>query len=100
MSAAIGNRILPPLLFRNNITPILSLQYTQLTLLTPATPIVFKPQAWLPGNAADREGKPANRLATINVYIRMPAQRPAEVLGTLMHAQLPIISNPLHYAPY
>jgi len=29
----------------------------------------------------------------------MPAQRLAEVLGTLTHAQLPVVYNNLHYAP-
>jgi len=29
----------------------------------------------------------------------LPAQRQAEVLGTLMHAQLHVLCNSLHYAP-
>jgi len=33
-------------------------------------------------------------------YMVLPAQRPAEVLGTPMHAQLHVLSNCLHYAPF
>jgi len=45
-------------------------------------------------------GKASSRSsANINVYMCMPAQRQAEVLGTLTHAQLPVLSNSLHYAP-
>jgi len=39
---------------------------------------------------------PIQRRCTIPVP---PAQRPAEVLGTLTHAQLLTVYQPLHYAP-
>jgi len=53
----------------------------------------------LPGNAAFREGKHRSSDAILQLH-RMPAQRQAEVLGTLMHAQLTVLYNSLHYAPF
>jgi len=37
---------------------------------------------------------------TLYDMLRMPAQRPAEVLGTPEHAQLTTVHHRLHYAPY
>jgi len=34
------------------------------------------------------------------MIILPPAQRQVEVRGTLTHAQLTVLSNDLHYAPY
>jgi len=63
------------------------------TLLRKATSIAFSEAGDLPGIAS--EGKAGRRRRALQLTPGMPAQRPAEVLGTPTHAQLPNVYKQL-----
>jgi len=52
----------------------------------------------MPGIAAEGQAEQARATPLLYYYLSMPAQRPAEVLGTLTHAQLTRTCHNLHYA--
>jgi len=83
MSAAIGNRSSPNVVIQDLSNP--QLQHKQLTLFRKPLLLSSKRRLVPAGIATVGKGVPGS--ATLMI-LRMPAQRPAEVLGTPTHAQL------------